>query len=289
MTKIKIYFYLFRYWQWLKNIIIFIPLLLTDITNIKLLLDTFGLFILFSLFVSSTYVLNDIKDYKEDKKHPKKNKRPIASGEISIKESTIILIFLVLSTLCVAYYFYGLEIITLFIFYLILTIIYSFKIKYVNILDGLLVSALYLNRLFIGAELANISVTFQLTLYIFVLSMFIFYLKKNSILNTNNYSNKLKESIEKQELSVPISMILNILFVILNIVLIWWILDYFVTTLDFIFIFIFLLLHIILLKDLINFSNKGLLEDISRQIFSVNYLKLKLFTTLIFFILFYYI
>ena len=170
-----------------------------------------------------------------------------------------------------------------------MTIIYSFKIKYVNILDGLLVSALYLNRLFIGAELANISVTFQLTLYIFVLSMFIFYLKKNSILNTNNYSNKLKESIEKQELSVPISMILNILFVILNIVLIWWILDYFVTTLDFIFIFIFLLLHIILLKDLINFSNKGLLEDISRQIFSVNYLKLKLFTTLIFFILFYYI
>tara|TARA_B100001564_G_C20668167_1_gene684802 strand:+ start:69 stop:938 length:870 start_codon:yes stop_codon:yes gene_type:complete len=289
MTKIKIYFYLFRYWQWLKNIIIFIPLLLTDITNIKLLLDTFGLFILFSLFVSSTYVLNDIKDYKEDKKHPKKNKRPIASGEISIKESTIILIFLVLSTLCVTYYFYGLEIITLFIFYLILTIIYSFKIKYVNILDGLLVSVLYLNRLFIGAELANISVTFQLTLYIFVLSMFIFYLKKNSILNTNNYSNKLKESIEKQELSVPISMILNILFVILNIVLIWWILDYFVTTLDFIFIFIFLLLHIILLKDLINFSNKGLLEDISRQIFSVNYLKLKLFTTLIFFILFYYI
>ena len=93
MKQFVAYLNLFRYWQWLKNIILFIPLFLTDITNTKLIIDHLGLFILFSLFVSSTYILNDIKDREEDRKHPQKNKRPIASGEISINESIFLFVF----------------------------------------------------------------------------------------------------------------------------------------------------------------------------------------------------
>ena len=59
----------------------FVPLLLTDFTKTNLLIDHLVLFVLFSFFVSSTYILNDIKDFKEDRKHPSKNKRPIASGQ----------------------------------------------------------------------------------------------------------------------------------------------------------------------------------------------------------------
>ena len=98
MKKLATYFYLFRYWQWLKNILIFVPLLLTDFTKTNLLIDHLVLFVLFFL-VSSTYILNDIKDFKEDRKHPSKNKRPIASGQVSQAESIFLSALLLFTTI----------------------------------------------------------------------------------------------------------------------------------------------------------------------------------------------
>ncbi len=288
MKKFVTYFNLLRYWQWLKNIIIFIPFLLTDITSTNLLIDHLGLFILFSLFVSSTYILNDIKDHKEDRKHPQKNKRPIASGEVSLNESIILFVFIFLVTIYLTHYFYDIEIIKLFLYYLILTILYSYKLKYINFLDGFVVSLLYINRLFLGSELSEITLTYQLALYIFFLSMFIFYLKKNSILNIADYTNKLKEEITLQNFKIPISLIVNILLIILNIVLVWWILGYIDSSIDYVFGFLFFILHIIILRDLISLSNQGHLEDISRAVFLIKNLKFKILLIFTLFVLFYY-
>jgi decaprenyl-phosphate phosphoribosyltransferase len=289
MKKLVTYLNLFRYWQWLKNIILFIPFLLTDITNTKLLIDHLGLFILFSFFVSSTYILNDINDHKEDRKHPQKNKRPIASGEVSINESIVLFVFIFLATIYFTYYLYGIELIKLFIFYFILTSLYSYKIKYINFLDGFIVSILYINRLFLGSELSEISLTYQLTLYIFFLSMLIFYLKKNSILNISNYTNKLKEKITVQNSKIQISMVINTLFIILNTVLAWWMFGYIGSSVDYLFGFLFFILHIIILKDLISLSDQGLLEDISGTLFLAKNLKIKIFFVFTLFILFYYV
>ena len=240
MKQFVAYLNLFRYWQWLKNIILFIPLFLTDITNTKLIIDHLGLFILFSLFVSSTYILNDIKDREEDRKHPQKNKRPIASGEISINESIFLFVFIFLATICLTYYFYGFELLKLFLYYLILTILYSYKLKYINFLDSFVVSLLYINRLFLGSVLSEITLTYQLILYVFFLSMFIFYLKKNSILNIGNYTNKLKEKIYLQNFKIEISLVVNTLLIILNTVLAWWIFGYIDSSTDYLFGFLFL-------------------------------------------------
>ena len=289
MKQFVAYLNLFRYWQWLKNIILFIPLFLTDITNNKLIFDHLGLFILFSLFVSSTYILNDIKDREEDRKHPQKNKRPIASGEISINESIFLFVFIFLATICLTYYFYGFELLKLFLYYLILTILYSYKLKYINFLDSFVVSLLYINRLFLGSVLSEITLTYQLILYVFFLSMFIFYLKKNSILNIGNYTNKLKEKIYLQNFKIEISLVVNTLLIILNTVLAWWIFGYIDSSTDYLFGFLFFILHIVILRDLISMSDQGLLEDISRTVFLIKNLKIKIIFVFTLFVLFYYV
>ena len=289
MKKLATYFYLFRYWQWLKNILIFIPLLLTDFTKTNLLIDHLVLFVLFSFFVSSTYILNDIKDFKEDRKHPSKNKRPIASGEVSQAESIFLSAFLFFTTIYLTFYFYGLDIFNLFLGYLLLTIFYSYKLKYIIFLDGFAVSFLYIIRLLIGGQLSEITISIQLTFYVFFLSMIIFYLKKNSILNTNDYTNRMKESIKRQNSRLPISVILNGLLIILNISLMLWMVEFIDSKLDFLFAFLFIALHILLLKDLISLSQKGLIEDFAKDVFSFKNVKIKIIFTFTFFVLFYYV
>ena len=289
MNKLATYFYLFRYWQWLKNILIFIPLLLTDFTKTNLLIDHLVLFVLFSFFVSSTYILNDIKDFKEDRKHPSKNKRTIASGEVSQAESIFLSAFLFFTTIYLTFYFYGLDIFNLFLGYLLLTIFYSYKLKYIIFLDGFAVSFLYIIRLLIGGQLSEITISIQLTFYVFFLSMIIFYLKKNSILNTNDYTNRMKESIKRQNSRLPISVILNGLLIILNISLMLWMVEFIDSKLDFLFAFLFIALHILLLKDLISLSQKGLIEDFAKDVFSFKNVKIKIIFTFTFFVLFYYV
>ena len=289
MKKLATYFYLFRYWQWLKNILIFVPLLLTDFTKTNLLIDHLVLFVLFSFFVSSTYILNDIKDFKEDRKHPSKNKRPIASGQVSQAESIFLSALLLFTTIYLTYYFYGLDIISLFLCYLLLTIFYSYKLKYIIFLDGFAVSFLYIIRLLIGGQLSEITISIQLTIYVFLLSLTIFYLKKNSILNTNDYTNRMKEYIKLQNSRLPISVILNGLVTILNISLMLWMIEFIDSKLDFLFAFLFITLHILLLKDLISLSQKGLIEDLAKAVFSFKNVKIKIIFTFTFFVLFYYV
>ena len=107
MGQLKHYFNLFRYWQWIKNLIIFIPIILSDTYDLNLLIDTLGLFIIFSIFVSGTYILNDIKDYKEDRKHPKKRERPIASGAISLNNAFLTSLVLTITSISFSFFYYG--------------------------------------------------------------------------------------------------------------------------------------------------------------------------------------
>ena len=70
--------------QYIKNIFIFAPLLFSFQFSTENTLDSILAFILFSMIASSIYILNDIMDIDEDKKHPTKKERPLASGLLSI-------------------------------------------------------------------------------------------------------------------------------------------------------------------------------------------------------------
>ena len=77
---------LIRVKDWLKNLLIFIPLIFSDnLLSNEYYLDLFFTFLLFSLVCSVIYILNDINDIKADKLHPiKKNIKPLVNGQLSI-------------------------------------------------------------------------------------------------------------------------------------------------------------------------------------------------------------
>jgi 4-hydroxybenzoate polyprenyltransferase len=69
--------------QWLKNLFIFAPLIFSEnIFNRSMFLQSLLAFAVFCLLSGALYILNDLKDIKEDRLHPIKSKRPLAAGKL---------------------------------------------------------------------------------------------------------------------------------------------------------------------------------------------------------------
>ncbi len=89
-------FYSLRPKQWTKNLLVFAGILFSkNLFDYSLLITAILGFCIFSLVSGSVYLLNDIKDLEEDKKHPRKCYRPLPSGRISVKQAIfgLLLIF----------------------------------------------------------------------------------------------------------------------------------------------------------------------------------------------------
>ena len=150
--------------QWTKNIILFAPLIFSqNITNKQLAISSFISFIVFCILSGSVYILNDLIDIKQDRVHPLKSKRPIASGRL--KPLYAIITFLVL--LALSAYISLTYLNYLFILvagsYLILQIAYSTILKHIVIIDVFSIAAGFLLRVLAGAE--AIEVTFSTWLF----------------------------------------------------------------------------------------------------------------------------
>ena len=159
-----------RVYQWLKNIVIFLPLIaFHDFTshNFTILLIVF---FLFSFLVSGTYIINDIFDFKNDIKHNIKKFRPIASSKISKKEASYVSFTLIFLSLIFCYYNFNIKILFIFLFYLALSISYSKFIKKIPILDILVLTTFYLIRLLLGGIVLDISIS----VWLFTFCFFIF-------------------------------------------------------------------------------------------------------------------
>tara|TARA_B100001029_G_C15039379_1_gene442471 strand:- start:322 stop:1209 length:888 start_codon:yes stop_codon:yes gene_type:complete len=218
-----IYIKLLRPWQWAKNFFIIIPIILSDSLTIEKLFHSIGLFFLFSIFVSGNYILNDLSDMNLDKNHPEKKYRPIASGAISKTLAKQISIFLFLSSILITYIYYKIEIVYLFLIYLLLALLYTKFFKFINFIDAILISLLFLIRLTIGGIAVDVNITIYLYLFTFFISMFIVYLKKNSILNKRFLeSNSFRNTIKKQNEKFSFTNILIFFGFAANISLILW-------------------------------------------------------------------
>ena len=181
-------FKLLRIQQWIKNILIFVPILSVGLFEKNLYLNLTKSFIFFSLFVSGTYILNDLTDIESDKLHPTKNQRPIASGHVSIKNAYFIMFILFLMGISYFIIFQINEVIYL-IFYLIGSIIYTKKLKYVKYMDILTISFLFLLRLYLGAGIINVSISIYLGLLVLFFSISVVSSKKLSIFGNNDIKN----------------------------------------------------------------------------------------------------
>jgi 4-hydroxybenzoate polyprenyltransferase/phosphoserine phosphatase len=145
----------FRVHHWSKNVLIFVPLILSHTWTdpASLLITCLGLVCLL-MVTSATYLLNDVADLDADRNHWSKRQRAIASGRLPIQSA----LFLAGAWLVAA--FVGAVALSLgfalaLAAYLVLTLAYSFGLKRVPLLDTLIIGVLFTTRLVMGIALLN--------------------------------------------------------------------------------------------------------------------------------------
>jgi 4-hydroxybenzoate polyprenyltransferase len=151
-----------RVHQWLKNLLLFMPLIAAHrLGEIDMWL-TLGLaFVAFSLCASSVYIVNDLLDLESDRKHPRKCKRPFAAGILPVWQGVVAAPTLLLFSLGLAY-LVGWGFLPWLVGYFLLTSLYSFKLKQVVLLDCLMLAVLYTLRVVAGAAAVEMSLSFWL-------------------------------------------------------------------------------------------------------------------------------
>jgi len=139
-----------RVHQWAKNLLIFVPLLLSHGLSIARLLTALLAFLCFSFAASATYMVNDLLDIEADRRHARKRLRPFASGDLSAVAglgAVVVLLLLALSgARFLAAGFYG-----WLLLYLASTLAYSLYLKRIALVDVLVLSGLYTLRLQAGS------------------------------------------------------------------------------------------------------------------------------------------
>lgn len=160
-----------RLHQWIKNFLIFIPLLAAHrfMDGLSILNALFA-FIIFGFTASSVYILNDLVDVADDRHHPRKRYRPFASGNLGLVAGWLLWPML----LALAFFFSAAlmpkNFTVVLITYFILTLFYSVRLKQYAMLDVLTLAGLYTIRIIAGAVAILVPPSFWLLTF----SMFIF-------------------------------------------------------------------------------------------------------------------
>ncbi len=172
-NKAKKLFSLLRVHQYVKNLFIFMPLFFMGmITDVEMLIRTSVAFVLFCLITSSVYIFNDYHDAQDDRNHPVKKFRPIASGDISGRLALGIAA-VILSAGIIPGVFLDMGFVYLSLAYLGLNAIYTLWLKRVAIIDVVLVSLFFVIRIFIGSAVTGIELSMWIVIMTFLLAMFL--------------------------------------------------------------------------------------------------------------------
>lgn len=161
-----------RIHQYIKNLFVFAPLFFMFNFNSQYIVSTIIAFILFSLVASSIYIFNDIVDIEEDRKHPTKRYRPLASGKIS--KNNAILFFTVLSTVSLASAaLFNIHLFIILLIYFILNIFYSLRLKHIAIIDIFIIAMGFDLRLFAGSSMIETPLSMWIIIMTFLLALFL--------------------------------------------------------------------------------------------------------------------
>lgn len=159
--------------QYVKNFFIFMPLFFAGkITNIALLSDSILAFIAFSFSASAIYIFNDYKDIDDDRLHPKKKHRPLASGAVS-KRNALSLMFILFFFGFVLMVSLSLQALAILFLYVVLNTAYSLYLKHVAIIDVTIIAIGFVLRLFVGAAVTNTTLSMWIVITTFLLAMFL--------------------------------------------------------------------------------------------------------------------
>lgn len=213
----KKYIKLIRVKHYIKNILIFLPLIFSkSITISNLIICLLGFFA-FSFSSSIVYIINDIMDKEKDQKHPIKKNRPIASGAISVKKAILMAITLGFISIILMYFcsknniWSGIYILV----YLIINIFYSLGLKNIPLLDIAILSLGFIIRVYFGGSLINVEISEWLFLTILSISMYLGLGKRrNELIKANgNETRKVLTYYSKEFLDKNMYVFLSIFFV----------------------------------------------------------------------------
>ncbi|WP_122316880.1 UbiA family prenyltransferase [Pseudomonas cichorii] len=169
-TSLKDWSKALRLYQWVKNVLIFVPLLAAhQLQQPFLLLDGLLAFVCFGLCASSIYVFNDLLDLDDDRRHRSKCQRPFASGRLSIKAGLAVMPVLLIAAFSGALLLPG-QFTLVLAAYCLLTQAYSLRLKHYMVIDVIVLAMLYTARILAGAAVFGLPLTF----WILAFSMFLF-------------------------------------------------------------------------------------------------------------------
>jgi len=154
--RIMAYLRAWRPQQWLKNLLVFVPLVMVHrYKELDLLVRALLAFVAFGLCASSVYIINDLVDLPSDRHYPRKRQRPFAAGDLAL-----------LSGLASAPLLFGLSLLVslflprpflgMLLLYFFLNLGYSFTLKRIVLLDVIILAGLYSMRIMAGAASVDI-------------------------------------------------------------------------------------------------------------------------------------
>ena len=171
VSPLKAWFKAIRVHQWAKNTLIFVPLLLAHAWATGLIVADVVAFVSFGLCASATYIVNDLLDLEADRQHPRKRRRPFASGDLSALSGVAVVILFLAASFALAmllprvvialspqftlvkprHFLLWLGI------YLVTTLAYSLRFKRSVLVDVIVLSGLYTIRIVAGSAATGIS------------------------------------------------------------------------------------------------------------------------------------
>ncbi|ADQ81257.1 UbiA prenyltransferase family protein [Riemerella anatipestifer] len=200
----KKYFNLLRVEQWVKNLFVFVPLFFSGkILEVDLFYLSFFAFLIFSLTASSIYIINDYMDIDSDRQHPEKKNRPLASGAISKTTAQILFSGLILSIL--GSLWIGLSVFnigniwkfgSIILFYFVMNLAYTFKLKHIAILDITIIAIGFVLRVLAGGYITGLIITQWAILLTFVLALVLAIEKRRGELVNAQLTGKTRKALD---------------------------------------------------------------------------------------------
>jgi decaprenyl-phosphate phosphoribosyltransferase len=167
--------------QWIKNFFVLVPMFFGgSMLDVHDIINGIITFFAYSFVASSIYCFNDMIDAEADRHHPIKCKRPIASGEVSMKHATGLMIFMALlaALLLLVLPDHQLEVAGVISFYYLLNIAYCAKLKQYAIVDVCIIAFGFVLRILAGGVATDIVLSKWIVLMTFLLTLFLSFSKR---------------------------------------------------------------------------------------------------------------
>jgi 4-hydroxybenzoate polyprenyltransferase len=183
--------------QWYKNLVVFAGLVFSfNLLNVSMLLNTILAFAIFCAISGSVYIFNDIHDREADREHPKKSKRPVASGRLGLVTAGFFGILMLVVSLVLAFTLLNLLFFAICITYFILIDIYTYWLKKIALVDVMAISIGFVLRAIAGVVAIMVTLSPWLILVTLLLAMFLaFGKRKNELMTLGDESGKHRSSL----------------------------------------------------------------------------------------------